>query len=984
MGLFDHLFKSKSPPPEDKPAETGSKVAEPARRSGDAAPRSQPPHRADPSPFLHPKSYVPRGAPTLNPKAAVPAGAPSGARKPGSTPLPAEITEIVITLGDVLSRIPTHYLKAGQHDPRREMRFSIHDLSSDIARGRAAVPLSRIAALLPDIFVKEIGRDEDTEIRLPLQKLVDQIGLLRRPPAPSGERRPLPIPQGPSSVTLAPLASSAPGSTSEPAREHLHELHGPESAINLKPPESAHSAPANGADQVLELKPAPEPPAPPAAPSAAEAPPKSRLDDPAGPPVESVLREFENLVAASAIAAPAAAVSAEPGTPPPTAEADTPQSPEPVVTVAPLPPPPRDVTAADPADNDTSGEKIQLGLAAILRGCPREILIGELPFVSDSVRITLPFAPIDRQLVKGRVEVSAARFVAAMPIAYRHHFRAGAGVKVPIPLEEIFQNLPSPSDPPLPEPEPEGMVLAPASEGEAVTAPFETLPPPPQPAPSPVAVEAEREAPPAEPTPVEAPQEPAPQEPVPHLDLPAFHHFVPPPPLIVPAEEALDTEAAPRHEAAPASTPAEETSGEMFPTDTDGDAEPPETVSAKALGEESEIEEWSPAAARSEAPSNAPGEGPRPPPEDATAMAEAKSPRNAAPQGDEPPATESAGPLPASAADAPPTERPETAPDEPAAFTAARAAEPQSAGAEEATHTIAPPPMMRPPLVLPPLVFAPATERDSASVTNHLDLRGQEFPNEDTTNSENDPPVTCGAPEEEIRPPSLWPSAPANVPDEPAEGLMVVSMDEAKFIPTDGETAHPAAELPAAPAPPSAAATKPVEAPAAADPLIASDAGEPPNVSPPLLPLPRRIASVTPTEILPPPALPLTRFDQDALQAIFMTEEALDLPKISRLAAQLPGVHACVIATRDQACTGGQLPLGFDLAALLGLAPRVGEAAGRLPIGELKHFTLYGGEYSVSFFERNGLSLCAVHRPRSFVPGVREKLVAIADELAKA
>ena len=113
-----------------------------------------------------------------------------------------------------------------------------------------------------------------------------------------------------------------------------------------------------------------------------------------------------------------------------------------------------------------------------------------------------------------------------------------------------------------------------------------------------------------------------------------------------------------------------------------------------------------------------------------------------------------------------------------------------------------------------------------------------------------------------------------------------------------------------------------------------------------------------------------------------MTEEVLDLQKISRLAAELPGVQACVIATRETAVTGGLLPEGFDVTALLGLAPRVGEAAGRLPIGALKHFTLYGEHYSVSFFERRGLCLCAVHRARSFVPGVREKLVALADELA--
>jgi hypothetical protein len=181
----------------------------------------------------------------------------------------------------------------------------------------------------------------------------------------------------------------------------------------------------------------------------------------------------------------------------------------------------------------------------------------------------------------------------------------------------------------------------------------------------------------------------------------------------------------------------------------------------------------------------------------------------------------------------------------------------------------------------------------------------------------------------------------------------------------------PIVEPPVAPPPPPA-----LERPAAAVPPT------PPPL--PLFPLPKvPVEPAVHLEVLPPPALPLRRFDQDAVQALFMTEETLDLPKISRLAASLPGVYACVIATRDQACTGGTLPEGFDLAALLGLAPRVGEAAGRMPIGQLKHFTLYGDAYSVSFFERNGLSLCAVHRPRSFVPGVREKLVALADELSR-
>jgi len=58
----------------------------------------------------------------------------------------------------------------GRHDAKRELRFKINDLSSDIARGRAAVPLSRIAQLAPEIFVKEISGDEDTESTAALAK----------------------------------------------------------------------------------------------------------------------------------------------------------------------------------------------------------------------------------------------------------------------------------------------------------------------------------------------------------------------------------------------------------------------------------------------------------------------------------------------------------------------------------------------------------------------------------------------------------------------------------------------------------------------------------------------------------------------------------------------------------------------------------------------------------------------------------------------
>jgi hypothetical protein len=86
--------------------------------------------------------------------------------------------EIRFELGDLLIRIPSHFLKPGPHDAKRELRFQLADLFSDITRGRATVPLSRIIKLCPEIFDERSEQSQDIDIHLPLQKLVEQIGLL--------------------------------------------------------------------------------------------------------------------------------------------------------------------------------------------------------------------------------------------------------------------------------------------------------------------------------------------------------------------------------------------------------------------------------------------------------------------------------------------------------------------------------------------------------------------------------------------------------------------------------------------------------------------------------------------------------------------------------------------------------------------------------------------------------------------------------------
>ncbi len=100
--------------------------------------------------------------------------------------------EIVLTLGDVIARIPAKFLATGELDPAREIRFQIDEIAADIARGKATMPLSKIASACPDLFRGKITPSDDIEVMFPWQKVVGQIGKLRdrREAAPSETKQP--------------------------------------------------------------------------------------------------------------------------------------------------------------------------------------------------------------------------------------------------------------------------------------------------------------------------------------------------------------------------------------------------------------------------------------------------------------------------------------------------------------------------------------------------------------------------------------------------------------------------------------------------------------------------------------------------------------------------------------------------------------------------------------------------------------------------
>jgi len=321
MGLFNHLFKNK-PPQGDERMDEGRQT--PPSEGGNA-PASAP----DLTVFLHPKAYVPRGgaAPVHpGPRPSGQAGERPSERKTPQ-PAPPVAGEIVLTLGDVLSRIPTQLLKPGAHDARREMRFKIGDLSSDIARGRAVVPLSRIAALCPDIFRKEITPAEDMDVRLPLQKLVEQIGLMRSNPAvplPGKVSRPTPTPsEAPPAMlpTRVPLAMRTPTPAPRSAPPHKSESKpgaagaAPPNAFEVKPRAAAppFTPPAISKtlqENILKAQPSPLRRVPPesrpgVSPTPEPAPPDAREGKALERPTEPAAPRSDKVIPFPAIAAKA-------------------------------------------------------------------------------------------------------------------------------------------------------------------------------------------------------------------------------------------------------------------------------------------------------------------------------------------------------------------------------------------------------------------------------------------------------------------------------------------------------------------------------------------------------------------------------------------------------------------------------------------------------------------------------------------------------
>ncbi|HEY6840529.1 MAG TPA: hypothetical protein VI114_04880, partial [Chthoniobacterales bacterium] len=122
------------------------------------------------------------------------------------------------------------------------------------------------------------------------------------------------------------------------------------------------------------------------------------------------------------------------------------------------------------------------------------------------------------------------------------------------------------------------------------------------------------------------------------------------------------------------------------------------------------------------------------------------------------------------------------------------------------------------------------------------------------------------------------------------------------------------------------------------------------------------------------------------LQAIFMTEEPLDLARTIHRIAELPGLKSCLLSTTEGVKLAGDLADPEQEKGVSALLPELFQRTQSqlevLGADTLETITLYCGVRQLSTFVKGKLCLTVLHDNRPFKPGVREKIQAVVCELA--
>ena len=125
--------------------------------------------------------------------------------------------------------------------------------------------------------------------------------------------------------------------------------------------------------------------------------------------------------------------------------------------------------------------------------------------------------------------------------------------------------------------------------------------------------------------------------------------------------------------------------------------------------------------------------------------------------------------------------------------------------------------------------------------------------------------------------------------------------------------------------------------------------------------------------------------DSERLQAIFLTDEPLDLARTIRNVAALPGLRSCLLSTTAGLKLAGSFDGPEREEAITTVLPELfswtRSKLEALDAGTLETITLCYSQHQLSAFVQGNLCLTVLHDHRPFKPGVREKIQAVISEL---
>lgn len=896
---------------------------------------------------------------------------------------------VTIPLGEFFDRIPTNLLQAGADvDRAREVVFRAADLYSDLARGRASVPVSAVQAACPDLFGRPVSATEDVEITLPLQQVIAQLaGTFHTRPDQVAEddvaevetpflqvalEDSVRLPRPPAAVPpLPPPAAARPASTAvpppavvvpAPARIAGHEVSTIRALTPRQSPATPH-APAQAPASLAGNLPAPVTPINPAA----KHPPSTVRASVAGGKIRLSGPAISSRSIAPAAANPTAA---------PHAPSVPPAALKPIA--APAVPGAASAISMVPAQKKTARIQIPpiaLRPAGTAGPAPGASGGPPRPGTPASPARAVPFP---EPLVSFRATPGDPQGAAPAPAA------------MPPPL------APSPSGVTRPLPH-ANITLRPAG---GPPPPYLTAPPPMMPF-APAAPSAS----PAPAAPTEAPTFDAEE------DGSTIGFAVAP--ILRALPEGMFAEGQDGYRAAeqvPDGARVELPLGFITAQLAQGRVAVPRAMFVAAMPEGcrhlmlaegepaeviiplQEVFQNLPTGALNRRRDQVVDEvGPEiPTPFSQKAQEDAQ---RLAPAADPEPVEETAAPEPVPEALAVPVEPepPAVVEPEPEPVTADAPAPP----AAEAEKPSEPEPAVEVP-ALEPVAEVPAVVEEEEEK--------EPAPEPLTAVAEQLPPVaTVGEPEVE---------APAPTAPEPEEETPTVVEAAAPAVVAEAVD-HP--EAPALPAPTEEPpAAPPVELPAVEpaptpETPVAVAAAATPEVPLPVPDLMPAAPEDRDVDQLPAPVLPAANGQhsrvpmaaltavpesspediQDALRAIFMVDEELDAKKIVRHAASLPGLKACAVMFDDGLKLAGDLEDGLSVSeGFCAMTPpffrRARAYAAELGLGETQCVSLQTDRALLSFFMAGNVCLSVQHvANRPFLPGVREKLLAATTEMAR-